>query len=203
MIYLLTFRPPHERGWTPKTSSSASSLLQTPARAGMDLVRGSQFGAVSADPRTSGDGPAIITPPRSFWIRPPHERGWTYRCRSASQTAYQTPARAGMDLSFFALRDVKVADPRTSGDGPISMMVLISHSSRPPHERGWTCSRASCPVTFLQTPARAGMDLSVRRKTAPAPPDPRTSGDGPYWSEDEEGRRRRPPHERGWTYGAF
>ena len=145
----------------------------------MDLLYRSDTLERLSDPRTSGDGPGSVQTSLDVTVRPPHERGWTYRIRGSCVPEIQTPARAGMDRRHLHGLTYRQADPRTSGDGPYDFARVPSVNIRPPHERGWTHALVRRRCAASQTPARAGMDLPQGRGFPVPPADPRTSGDGP------------------------
>ena len=84
-----------------------------------------------------------------------------------------------MDLSAQCPCAVVLADPRTSGDGPIGRGLWANSLARPPHERGWTLCASALDMIHIQTPARAGMDRYILLGLLRHCTDPRTSGDGP------------------------
>ena len=191
--------PPHERGWTRIAKAVSNGKPVSPARAGMDLGGGVRRGFARGFPRTSGDGPYTRIKPVQSYPFPPHERGWTFSATGRKIEVRVSPARAGMDLPKPPTFYPPPRFPRTSGDGPPVYAKAKAALEFPPHERGWTpCGRLALwnsPVS----PARAGMDLSLRSSALGSHGFPRTSGDGPVPIEPVNSCYRFPPHERGWT----
>ncbi len=111
-------RPPHTRGWTQRPYIHESTVLQTPAYAGMDPLQPGDHCQFCTDPRIRGDGPKPLYAAGIWTVRPPHTRGWTSAAPAAYPRCGQTPAYAGMDPGRNARSNGGTADPRIRGDGP-------------------------------------------------------------------------------------
>ncbi len=111
------------------------------------------------------------------------------------------PAPAGMVRTRPRARATPHSRPRTCGDGPLMRHGLSPSPESAPHLRGW-----SYHVLYVNTrtgvgPAPAGMVLGYC--IAPGIPRgrPRTCGDGPGPSVEDEIVRESAPHLRGWSDG--
>ena len=171
--------PPHARGWTRLARGASPPATVSPARAGMDRSAASSGGGAACFPRTRGDGP--IRSMRSLTTHPfpPHARGWTGDADPDRRGVIVSPARAGMDRFLALPRRRRRRFPRTRGDGPRRRPLPHGFERFPPHARGWTLWVQRLAAVRLVSPARAGMDLGVRRLGADANRFPRTRGDGP------------------------
>ena len=92
-----------------------------------------------------------------------------------TQTAEQSlvsPARAGMDPTAPAPCGGSSRFPRTRGDGPMDLRMMLMEDTFPPHARGWTPVGRVRRAHRCVSPARAGMDLVriVGRQSRPSFP---------------------------------
>ncbi len=129
-------------------------------------------------PRTRGDGPTALTPPRSTSTCSPHTRGWPPRRSTRAQPGALLPAHAGMAPAPAGDGRGRSAAPRTRGDGSARAILAEGSESCSPHTRGWPHA-----VADPQPGLRAA---------------PRTRGDGPQAGTFSRTTPTCSPHTRGW-----
>ena len=191
--------PPHARGCTLDRKSHLATVQASPARAGMYLLPRSPAPRVRRFPRTRGDVPSPTRPPASSAWLPPHARGCTLACASATHAGRASPARAGMYLTPRCGAHGRGGFPRTRGDVPITGRLVAANPWLPPHARGCTRLSAPRPRGRGASPARAGMyprpcTRGIRRRGFP-----RTRGDVPIAANAANTATALPPHARGCT----
>ena len=130
--------PPRERGWSPRSSASISSVDVSPARAGMVPAPVKPQSWRPCFPRASGDGPRKCDSGARLVLFPPRERGWSPVGRPGICPRLVSPARAGMVPSPPPRPRTSRRFPRASGDGPILIRAAVAHVTFPPRERGWS-----------------------------------------------------------------
>ena len=96
-------------------------------------------------------------------------------------------------------RPIYTRIPRTRGDGPAPVRVVVEADLDSPHPRGWTQARAAERRRQHGFPAPAGMDPPRQPGSAPRSGIPRTRGDGPALCALIACSARDSPHPRGWT----
>ena len=170
-----------------------------PARAGIDLSRGSSCRALIRLPRASGDRPAACGDLARSLTSAPRERGST-AAGSPPQTSRQVcPARAGIDPARCRSGCPPRCLPRASGDRPEVGGGFVVLDPSAPRERGSTRQGRSARLRGRVCPARAGIDP----RHAPAPGLclclPRASGDRPGDGQGLSLRLASAPRERGST----
>ena len=196
---IVSWFPPHSRGWTRKSGPSPCSLTVSPALAGMDPCTTRSAVSRLRFPRTRGDGPLLGPDPEDPGVFPPHSRGWTVLDAVREAAHRVSPALAGMDHLLIVGSRTSAGFPRTRGDGPVTAIIIFASALFPPHSRGWTHPDDLRRHHRGVSPALAGMDPSP----TPTPPCsssfPRTRGDGPGSGTQCFPRWTFPPHSRGWT----
>ena len=191
--------PPHTRGCTLNQRIEEHVRDASPAHAGMYLERGDVADLEMRFPRTRGDVPGPGTRSQILGWLPPHTRGCT-RCRAASQPAWSaSPAHAGMYPA--SVRPPRPASrfPRTRGDVPTKGQATSSVATLPPHTRGCTLTPWPTHSPGGASPAHAGMYPSMPTRRRVLSRFPRTRGDVPLASDDDQSSARLPPHTRGCT----
>ena len=113
--------PPHVRGWTSARVGAPTMRSVSPACAGMDPSKARSARTAGRFPRMCGDGPRSPTWETRFASFPPHVRGWTRWNQPAARIDAVSPACAGMDRVFGAVRRLARRFPRMCGDGPYSL----------------------------------------------------------------------------------
>ncbi len=168
--------PPLARGWTRSDGRLWCTCRGSPARAGMDPTRRRLLLPARGSPARAG-----MDPPRAGMDplgastddalgAPPLARGWTQHDRSDGSLARMdrdsrtmgSPARAGMDPIVTTVVEVwRQAPPLARGWTPGSDR-LKPRAGAPPLARGWTLCMADDARAIAGSPARAGMDPSLR-----------------------------------------
>ena len=100
-----------------------------------------------------------MAPLNSLALAPPLTRGWTLRVCGRQYGGLGSPAHAGMDLYYRAVRMLGNGLPRSRGDGPELGPKLEKAYRAPPLTRGWTPASPTRVRFFTGSPAHAGMDL--------------------------------------------
>ena len=190
---------PHPRGWTVRRRGRRLVRLGFPAPAGMDPPTGAAKPARAWIPRTRGDGPRSGPTSAARCSDSPHPRGWTLVAAARCGRHEGFPAPAGMDPNppCGSTRPGRI--PRTRGDGPLWISMLLSLHWDSPHPRGWTPIASGAAHGLTGFPAPAGMD--PRHRPYPSRPGriPRTRGDGPRSWQSACTPAADSPHPRGWT----
>ena len=165
-------------------------------------------------PRTRGDGPVPGYAESSEWKVSPHTRGWTSLLAAAvsphtrgwtpAHRRHQRhragfPAHAGMDRCRPPPPVPARRFPRTRGDGPGKLLILVFHTKVSPHTRGWTLVDDTLQMTLTGFPAHAGMDPRWPPRRCSSCRFPRTRGDGPLVPRVGRHLYGVSPHTRGWT----
>ena len=142
----LEFRalPPHTRGCTFVSLDCPSSLMASPAHAGMYLHGGRMSVAFGRFPRTRGDVPVTQTKRAGAELLPPHTRGCTLVEPHVAAVAPASPAHAGMYPATSRRRTWSTSFPRTRGDVPEARMAPRDMTELPPHTRGCTWLGPGC-----------------------------------------------------------
>ena len=175
-----TAAPPPARGSTSPYRGLARRGRGSPARAGIDLLRGMLQDGVARLPRPRGDRPSLVTVTSPATVAPPPARGSTCSCVRVVPNSLGSPARAGIDrpsrLRWCAPRRL----PRPRGDRPAQGRLWWVTSRAPPPARGSTADCRGEQRRQGGSPARAGIDpwRALPRATLRGLPRPR--GDRPY-----------------------
>ena len=149
---------PHTRGWTRRDPGPHVIGGGFPAHAGMDpRWAGGRAGGTRV-PRTRGDGPVRQVRGCRTWRGSPHTRGWTLKRTRFRQPVSGFPAHAGMDPPAMGRRVGSLGVPRTRGDGPSPLTVVVARWRGSPHTRGWTADPRLIHKAGPGFPAHAGMD---------------------------------------------
>ncbi len=151
-------------------------------------------------PRTRGDGPSTLTPPRRTSRASPHTRGWTRSDHPDERGEHGFPAHAGMDPGQGPGPGACERLPRTRGDGPGGESRAFDVDAASPHTRGWTRLTAWRGHEVRGFPAHAGMDPWPPASPRASTRLPRTRGDGPTTANGTLRAWQASPHTRGWTH---
>ena len=191
--------PPHARGCTPNTNFFVPSVWASPARAGMYLRRPRSTGRSRRFPRTRGDVPVGGNCRGIRHQLPPHARGCTQVGEPLVGEVLASPARAGMYRRGTADGCLSACFPRTRGDVPRAVCLMLGVDPLPPHARGCTRHRFVARNKVGASPARAGMYLAKALQPGAVDSFPRTRGDVPACGHSAHPSDRLPPHARGCT----
>ena len=93
-------------------------------------------------------------------------RGWTAQGARHREGGLVFPAHAGMDRRRNRHRPRQRRVPRACGDGPLEAEIADIRKTCSPRMRGWTERQREFDKTERVFPAHAGMDRSIRRRTA-------------------------------------
>ncbi len=211
---------PLARGWSGEHCSDHVCRGVLPARAGMVPTRGGIGDPGAGAPRSRGDGPHARHGRTASARCSPLARGWSPCVLVPIASVVVLPARAGMVPPMTHRPDTQDGAPRSRGDGPLVVVMVVSWYECSPLARGWSRRRGRPCLTGQCSPLARGWSWAVRapavrRGVLPARAGmvpgradpagrgagaPRSRGDGPHARGHRRPRGRWcSPLARGWS----